>query len=111
MGDRHGWWFKFPCGAYSLLRVGGYTTRVHQAVVGGDGLPSVADVHPCTFASGVAGSFAGPGHTGLFAALLGRVDVVPLDHVADILVRPFIGIISSCPFLSSFLKPINGMME
>ena len=80
--------------------VGGYTTCVHQAVVGGDGLPSVADVHPCTFASGVAGSFAGPGHARLLAPLLGGIDVVSLDHVANILVsrgleafdEPFVGV-------------------
>ena len=86
MGDRHGWWFKFFCGAYSLLWVRCYTARVHEAVVGGDGLPSVADVHPHAFAGGVAGSFAGPGHASFLPSLLGGVDVVPLDHVPNVLV-------------------------
>ena len=77
MGDRHGRWFKFLCGAYSLLRVGG--ARVHEAVVGGDRITSVADVHPHALAGGITRSFAGPGHARLLAPLLGSIDVVSLD--------------------------------
>ena len=86
MGDRHDWWFKFLCGAYSLLRVGGDAAFVHEAVVGGDGLTGVPDVHAHAFAGRIARSLAGPGHAGLFASLLGGVDVVSLDHVANVLV-------------------------
>ena len=86
MGDRHGWWFKFLCGADSLLWVCSDTASVHEAVVGGDGLTCVADVHPHALAGGVASSFAGPGHAGFFASLLRGIDVVSLDHVANVLV-------------------------
>ena len=86
MGDRHGWWFKFLCGADSLLWVCGHTACVHETVVGGDGLAGIADVHAYAFAGGIARSLAGPGHTSLLAPLLGGIDVVSLDHVANILV-------------------------
>ena len=86
MGDRHGRWFKFLCGAYSLLRVGSNTARVHEAMVGGDGFPGVADVHAGTFAGSITLSLTGPGHARLLAPLLGGIDVVSLDHVTDVLV-------------------------
>ena len=86
MGDRHDWTFKFLGGADSLLWVCGNATRVHQAVVGRDRVAGVSDVHPNSLAGGVARSFAGPGHTRFLPALLGGIDVVPLDHVPNVLV-------------------------
>ena len=86
MGDRHDRCFKFSCGAYSLLRVRGNTACVHEAVVGRDRIAGVADVHSHALAGGIACSFAGPGHARFLPALLGGVDVVPLDHVPNVLV-------------------------
>ena len=85
MGDRHGWWFKFLSGAYSLLGVGD-PTRVHDAMVGRDGLAVVANVHTGALAGGVALALAGPQHAGLLASLLGDLNFVSLGHVSDCLV-------------------------
>ena len=82
MGDRHDWWFKFLCGAYSLLRVGGNAACVHEAVVGGDGLTGVPDVHAHAFAGRVARPFTRPGHARLLSSLLGCVDVVPVGSTS-----------------------------
>ena len=60
MGDWHDWWFKFLCGAYSLLGVGSDATRVQEAVVGSDGLTGVADVHAGALAGGVTLPLTGP---------------------------------------------------
>ena len=86
MGDRHDRSFKFLGGADSLLRVCGNATRVHEAVVGRDRVAGVSDVHSNALAGGVACSLAGPGHARFLPALLGGVNVVPLDHVPNVLV-------------------------
>ena len=86
MGDRHKWWFKFLCGAYSLLGVCNATCVQDASMVGSDGLAGVADVHAGALAGGVAFPFAGPEHAGFLTPLLGGLDVVSLDHVTDVLV-------------------------
>ena len=85
MGDRHRFRFKFLGGADSLLGVGD-PTRVHDAMVGDDGVTVVADVHTGALAGGIAFPLAGPEHAGFLAPLLGGLDVVSFDHVTDVLV-------------------------